>query len=75
MVLQEMRRNGIARELMQCVFEYLSKNAALNAFIGLMAAKGINKFYEKYGFISRPNDQMGPGMIQFYGRSGQLSES
>ncbi len=31
----------------------------------LMCAKGREKFYQKHGFISRPNDSLGPGMIQY----------
>ncbi|MFW6326848.1 MAG: GNAT family N-acetyltransferase [Bacteroidota bacterium] len=73
-VLKQMRKQGIASELMRKVMEYINENAAPNAFIGLMAAKGIDGFYEKYGFIRRPNEQMGPGMIMYHGRPGQLSE-
>jgi predicted GNAT family N-acyltransferase len=74
-VLKMMRKQGIASELMCKVMEYINEKATPNAFVGLMAAKGIDKFYERYGFIRRPNDQMGPGMIMFHGRPGQLSES
>ena len=31
----------------------------------LMCAKGREKFYEKHGFIARPTDNLGPGMIQY----------
>ena len=31
----------------------------------LMCAKGREKFYERHGFISRPTDKLGPGMIQY----------
>lgn len=31
----------------------------------LMCAKGRERFYEKHGFISRPTDSLGPGMIQY----------
>ena len=31
----------------------------------LMATKGNEGFYEKLGFISRPNDEMGPGMVRW----------
>ena len=31
----------------------------------LMCAKGRERFYEKHGFISRPTDNLGPGMIQY----------
>lgn len=31
----------------------------------LMCAKGRERFYEKHGFISRPTQNLGPGMIQY----------
>lgn len=31
----------------------------------LMCAKGRERFYEKHGFISRPTEALGPGMIQY----------
>ena len=31
----------------------------------LMCAKGREQFYEKHGFIARPTDNLGPGMIQY----------
>jgi N-acetylglutamate synthase-like GNAT family acetyltransferase len=31
----------------------------------LMCAKGRETFYEKHGFIARPTDTLGPGMIQY----------
>ncbi|MCR4715617.1 MAG: GNAT family N-acetyltransferase [Lachnospiraceae bacterium] len=33
----------------------------------LMCAKGREQFYEKHGFIARPTDKLGPGMIQYLG--------
>ena len=69
-VLRDLRKQGFATELMKEVIRYIGMVAAPNAFIGLMAAKGLDSFYQKYGFISRPNDQMGPGMIMFHGRKG-----
>lgn len=32
--------------------------------MSIMAAKDKDAFYEKLGFISRPNDIFGPGMIK-----------
>lgn len=31
----------------------------------LMCAKGREPFYIKHGFMERPNDNLGPGMIQY----------
>lgn len=33
----------------------------------LMCAKGRESFYTKYGFIPRPTDNLGPGMIRYLG--------
>lgn len=33
----------------------------------LMCAKGREVFYESHGFLARPTDQLGPGMIQYLG--------
>ena len=34
--------------------------------ISLLAAKGKEEFYNKFGFISRPNEGFGCGMHQWY---------
>ena len=33
--------------------------------LDLMCAKGREKFYTQYGFIARPTEKLGPGMIQY----------
>lgn len=33
--------------------------------LDLMCAKGREPFYLKHGFIARPNDNLGPGMIMY----------
>lgn len=34
--------------------------------LNLMAAKGKEPFYEKFGFVQRPNENLGAGMDQWY---------
>ena len=34
--------------------------------VGLFAAKGKEGFYEKYGFMKRPNETYGNGMCTFF---------
>lgn len=36
-----------------------------NVMICLLSAKGKEPFYARYGFIERPNEIYGAGMIQF----------
>lgn len=57
---------GLGKILMQNLMDYLKANCPLNSFIGLMAAKGKDLFYEKFGFIPRPNEQYGPGMFMLW---------
>ncbi len=65
-VLPEYQNKGIGNELMKKVMAYidtLAKNGGI--FVCLMSAKGREKFYEKYGFIQRPNEKFGCGMTQY----------
>ncbi|MFB0545103.1 MAG: GNAT family N-acetyltransferase [Asgard group archaeon] len=63
-VLPEFQGKGIGKRIMNAVMNYLKEHALPYAFIGLMAAKGVSKFYEKYGFAERPPDR--PGMFKIW---------
>lgn len=41
----------------------VSINPSNNEILG--ASKGKEAFYEKFGFVSRPNEELGAGMILF----------
>ena len=51
---------GIGREIMRMLLDYINRRAKKGAFIGLMAAKGLEDYYKDFGFLPRPDD--GPGM-------------
>ncbi len=59
-------KEGLGDELMKAVFAYLKNNACEGAYVGLMSTKGTEPFYKKYGFIERPNNNLGSGMVMFY---------
>jgi GNAT superfamily N-acetyltransferase len=61
-VLPEFQGKGIGRHIMDAIMEYLKTHASNGAFVGLMAAKGVSEFYERYGFKERPSDA--PGMFR-----------
>jgi hypothetical protein len=43
--------------------------------LDLMCAKGREQFYEKMGFLARPTNQLGPGMILYLNdRNGEKCE-
>jgi ribosomal protein S18 acetylase RimI-like enzyme len=56
------QRMGIGKKLMAELMTHLKANAKPGAFIGLMAAAGLTKYYELFGFKARPTGA--PGMYQ-----------
>lgn len=61
----EYQRKGYGIRIMKEIMEYIKQNYVKGTMIGLMAAKGKEDFYKKFGFIDRPNDVYGPGMFQY----------
>jgi len=53
----------IGAEIMNSIMLYLEENAPENSYITLMAAKGKEEFYEKFGFFKRPTEKFGCGMM------------
>jgi hypothetical protein len=44
------------------LMNYIKTNAKSGAFVGLMAAEGLEKYYNKFGFTAR--GKTAPGMYQ-----------
>ena len=63
-VIPEYQGKGLGKIIMNEVMQYLDDNANHNSFIGLMAAEGVEKFYHKFGFKTRPTSS--PGMYSVY---------
>ena len=63
-VLPEFQGIGIGKLIMKSIMDYLNKYAPPNAFVGLMAAKGVSEFYLRYDFMERPADA--PGMFKIW---------
>ena len=59
----DFRNQGVATSVMNKIDAYISKNAAHNSFIGLMAAEGTEGFYTNFGFGKRPGNA--PGMFKY----------
>lgn len=59
--------NGVGKHLMESVMQHIHSNLreGQSVFVNLMAVKGKELFYEKFGFETRPNDDLGAGMTQF----------
>ncbi|NER13641.1 GNAT family N-acetyltransferase [Leptobacterium flavescens] len=58
------RTMGIGKLIMEQVEVYLEDHARHNSFIGLMAAEGVEAFYENYGYSRRADDR--PGMFKLF---------
>lgn len=69
-VRPECHKLGIGKAIMERLIEYVKsiKFEDSEMMMCLMCAKGREKFYEKFGFIQRPTDGLGPGMIQYIGK-------
>lgn len=67
MVIPKYQGKQIGTEIMYKLLEqvdrYKKVNPNIRTYLG--ASKGKESFYEKFGFISRPNDKLGAGMILY----------
>lgn len=57
------QKMGIGRMIMNKLMETLENEGGANTNIGLMCSRGREAFYRQFGFIERPNDKFGAGMI------------
>ena len=65
-VIPEFQKNGIGKQIMKNIMQYIKNNATNDSVIGLMSASGKETFYEKFGFTKRPKDKLGCGMTMCY---------
>jgi GNAT superfamily N-acetyltransferase len=65
-VVPDFQQQGIGARMMDSVMGYVRAHAGRNSVIGLMATKGVEPFYERYGFRARPDDRYGSGMTIFW---------
>lgn len=58
---------GVGRMIIRRLIDYVKKSKLPDSeiMLCLMCAKGREKFYEKFDFIPRPTENLGPGMIQY----------
>ena len=54
---------GIMNKLIEKIEEYKKVNPYIRTYLG--ASKGKECFYERFGFIARPNKELGAGMILY----------
>lgn len=57
------RGQGLGALVMETLLNGVRNIASPGAVIGLMSAKGVDDFYKPFGFVVRPNEKFGAGMI------------
>ena len=58
----DFQSKGIGKAILKELMIHIGTHAAPGAFIALMAAKGLESYYEQFGFTARDRDA--PGMYQ-----------
>ena len=56
---------GVGSLLMNEIELYLAKTTSTGSTVGLLAAKGKESFYLKYGYLERTGNPLGNGMCKF----------
>ena len=66
-VIPEYQKQHIGSHLIEKLIDYVKEITLPGSrmMLDLMCAKGREEFYIKHGFIARPTDSLGPGMIQY----------
>lgn len=74
-VIPEYQGQGLGRTLMENIMSFIDAQLkpGYRFMVTLVSAKGKETFYEKFGFVSRPNEEVGPGMHQWFGRNSSLA--
>ena len=66
-VLPDAQKQGVGSAILNRLIEYVQSitENGTTMMLCLMCAKGREEFYIKHGFIARPTDSLGPGMIRY----------
>ena len=66
-ICPEVQGQGIGGTILQNLKDFVLRLGypGTTMMLCLMCAKGREEFYKKYGFIARPTEDLGPGMITY----------
>ena len=71
-VIPEKQSDGIGGMILNRLKKFVASEGipGTTMMFDLMCAKGRENFYEKHGFMARPTEDLGPGMIQYIKMKG-----
>lgn len=66
-VVPDKQRDGIGGIILEGLKNFVKQEGVpgTTMMFDLMCARGREPFYKKHGFLSRPTENLGPGMIQY----------
>lgn len=66
-VVPEKQKDGLGGQILEGLRKFVEKEGlpGTTMMFDLMCAKGRESFYSKHGFLARPTEGLGPGMIQY----------
>lgn len=66
-VIPKYQGTGVGQAIMDSLIDYVKEIRLPDTqiMLDLMCATGREDFYKKYGFIARPTEKLGPGMIMY----------
>ena len=66
-VVPSYQHMGVGSKVLDTLIEYVEtlRKEGTQMMLCLMCAKGRESFYEEHGFMARPTEGLGPGMIQY----------
>lgn len=66
-VAPQAQAGGIGGQIVEMLISYAEglRLEGTELMLDLMCAKGREDFYKKHGFLERPTENLGPGMIQY----------
>ncbi len=66
-IIPEVQGRGIGGRILEMLKEFAVRQGfpGTEMMLCLMSARGREPFYQKHGFIARPTENLGPGMITY----------
>lgn len=66
-IIKEKQGTGLGFQIMDSLMSYVNEIQipGTEIMLDLMCAKGREEFYKNSGFIARPTEKLGPGMIKY----------